>query len=156
MNVFHLLPGCHVERICQIDPTGLQLEARGVRDGACCPACGIWSEAGHGSYQRRPADLPLLGRSVQIALRVRRFRCHNAACGRRTFAERLPGLIAAYARRTRRLATAQGAVAVALGGESGARLLPRLAMTTSADTLLRLVRALPLPTRLTPTALGGG
>ena len=154
MNVFHLLPDCHIERICQIDPTGLQLEARGVRDGARCPACGGWSEAGHGSYQRRPADLPLLGRSVHIALRVRRFRCHNTACGRRTFAERLPGLVANHARRTRRLATAQSAVAVALGGEAGARLLPRLAMNTSADTLLRLVRAQRLPVGPTPIALG--
>lgn len=154
MNVFHLLPGCHVERVCQIDPTGLQLDARGVRAGARCPVCGVWSEAGHGGYQRRPADLPVFGRSVRISLRVRRFRCRNAACARRTFGERLPGLLAAHARRTRRLAAAQGAVAVALGGEAGARLLPKLAMPTSADTLLRLVRALPLPAAFTPTALG--
>lgn len=154
MNVFHLLPGCHVERIHRIDPTSLQLQAHGMRGGARCPACGVWSEAGHGSYQRRPADLPLLGRSVRIALRVRRFRCHNPACGRRTFAERLPGLLADHARRTRRLAAAQGAVAAALGGEAGARLLPRLAMVTSAATLLRLVRQQPLPVTSTPTVLG--
>ncbi len=154
MNTFHLLPGCRIERTHQISPSGLQLQAQGVRGGARCPACGVWSEAGHGRYLRHPADLPLLGRSVQIALRVRRFRCHNADCACRTFAERLPGLIAAYARRTRRLAAAQSAVAVALGGEAGARLLPRLAMATSADTLLRSVRALPLPATPTPVALG--
>ena len=154
MNVFHLLPGCHVEHVRQLGPAGLQLEARGVRGGARCPVCGVWSEVGHGSYQRRPADLPLLGRSVQIALRVRRFRCRNAACARRTFAERLPGLIAAHARRTHRLAAAQGAVAVALGGEAGARLLPRLAMPAGADTLLRLIRRRPLPANTIPTALG--
>lgn len=153
MNALHLLPGCHIERIHRIDPSRLQLEARGVRNGSARPECGVWSEAGHGSYQRQPADLPVVGRSVQIALRVRRFRCRNRACERRTFAERLPGLIAAQARRTRRLA-AQGAVAVALGGEAGARLLPQLAMTTSADTLLRLVRARPLATGSTPVALG--
>ncbi len=151
MNAFHLLPGCRIERIHRIELSDLQLEARGVRDGARCPVCGVWSEAGHGSYQRRPADLPLLGRSVQIALRVRRFRCHNPTCEHRTFGERFPGLIAV---RTRRLAAAQGAVATALGGEAGARLLPRLAMPTSADTLLRLVRALPLASDPTPTALG--
>ena len=125
-----------------------------MRGGAHCPACGVWSEAGHGSYQRQPADLPLWGKAVQIVLRVRRFCCHNATCSRRTFAERLPGLLAAHSRRTHRLTAAQSAVAVALGGEAGARLLPRLAMPTSADTLLRLVRALPLPTAPTPTALG--
>ena len=94
--------------------------------GRVVQRAGSGGEAGHGSYQRRPADLPLLGRSVQSVLRGRRFRCRNAACGRRTFAERLSGLVAAHARRTRRLAAAQSAVAVALGGEAGARLLPRL------------------------------
>ena len=154
MKASYLLPGCRIERIRQVDPTTLQLEAHGVRDGARCPACGVWSGAGHGSYQRRPADLPLLGKIVQIVLRVRRFCCYNVACARRTFAVRLPGLLAAYARRTRRLAAAQGAVAVALGGEAGARLLPHLGMTTSADTLLRLVRALPLPAAPPLRALG--
>ena len=52
------------------------------------------------------------------------------------------------------MAEAQGAVAVALGGEAGARLLPRLAMATSADTLLRLVRARPLAVVPAPAALG--
>ena len=85
---------------------------------------------------------------------MRRFCCHNAACARRTFAERLPALLATHARRTHRLAAAQGAVAVALGGATGARLLPRLGRATSADTLLRLVRALPLPAAPAPAALG--
>ncbi len=58
MNAFHLLPGCRVERIHRADPSGFRLEAHGARDGAHCPACGVWSEAEHGSYQRRPADPP--------------------------------------------------------------------------------------------------
>ena len=107
MNSLHLLPGCRVERINQVDPTTLHLEAHGVRGGARCPDCGVWSEAGHGSYQRHPADLPLLGKVVQIVLRVRRFCCHNVTCARHTFTERLP-----------------------LGGAAGARLLPRLAAFT--------------------------
>jgi len=43
----------------------------------------------HSRYYRRPADLPSLGRAVRVSLRVRRFYCRNAACSRRTFAERL-------------------------------------------------------------------
>ena len=154
MNALHLLPGCRVERIHPVDSTRLQLEACGVRGGARCPACGVWSEAGHGSDQRQPADLPLLGKAVQIVLRVRRFCSLNGTSSRRTFADRLPGLLAAHARRTHRLTAAQSAVAVALGGEAGARLLPRLAMAASADTLLRLIRQLALPAAPTPTALG--
>ncbi len=54
-------------------------------------------------------------------------------------------MVAPHARRTGRLAKAQGRVGAALGGESGAKLLQHLAMPTSADTVLRLIRRLPLP-----------
>ena len=81
---------------------------------------------------------------------MRRFYCRDAACPRRTFAERLPELVAPHARRTRRLAEAQGRVGAALGGEASARLLPRLAMPASADTVLRLVRRMPLPAQPEP------
>jgi hypothetical protein len=78
-------------------------------------------------------------------LLVRRFHCRNPACPRRTFAEPLPNLLAPRARRTRRLATAQSGVGVSCGGEAGARLLHRLGMPASADTVPHLVRAIPLP-----------
>ena len=74
------------------------------------------------------------------------FAATTLACARRTFAER-----SARSARGPRAAHppadggAQSAVAVALGGEAGARLLPRLAMATSADTLLRLIRRLRCP-----------
>jgi transposase len=45
-------------------------------------------------------------------------------------------------------------VGIALSGEAAARLLQRLAMPTSADTVLRLVRALPLPEAEAPRVLG--
>ena len=73
----------------------------------------------HSRYRRRPADLPALGIQVRVGLRVRRFYCRTAACARRTFAERLPELVAPRARRTRRLAEAQGRVGAVLGGEAG-------------------------------------
>lgn len=95
--------------------------------GALCPSCQTPSTAVHGSYVRRPADLPSAGRVVQLELRVRRFCCRNPECSRRTFAERPVRLLAAQARRTRRLATAQCAVAITTGAEAGARLLKPLA-----------------------------
>jgi zinc-finger of transposase IS204/IS1001/IS1096/IS1165 len=52
------------------------------------------SNAVHSRYSRNPADLPSLGRGIRLVLRVRRFYCRNAACPRRTFAERLPRLLA--------------------------------------------------------------
>ena len=43
---------------------------------------------------------------------------------------------------------------MALGGESAARLLPHLAMPASADTVLRLVRAVSPPERQSPRVVG--
>src|SRR5437763_6425975 len=151
MNKLCPMPGCRVEQITREDPGFLSITAKGTRPGGRCPGCGRASRAVHSRYRRRPADLPALGRAVGVELCVRRFHGRDAARGRRTFAERLPG---PRARRTGRLAEAQGRVGVALGGEAGARLLQGLAMATSADTVLRLVRGLPLPEPEPPRAVG--
>lgn len=66
----------------------------------------------------------------------------------------MDGLLAARARRTDRLAAAQGRVALMTGGEGGARLLDHLGMPASPDTLLRLVKRMPLPPTPAPRALG--
>ena len=144
------MPGCRVDAIASPDPDPLHVDARGTRPGGRCPECGRASRAVHSRYRRHPSDLPSLGRYVRVALRVRRFYCRNPPCTRRTFAERLQELVMPHARRTCRLATAQGRVGVALGGEAGARLLRHLAMPTSADTVLRLIRRMPLPEVDTP------
>lgn len=112
------------------------------------------SRAVHSRYRRNPADLPSLGRRVGLSLRIRRFYCRNAECGRRTFAERLPDLVVPHARRTCRLVAAQARVGVALGGNAGSRLLRHLAMPASADTILRLVHGLPLPLQEAPRVVG--
>ena len=58
------------------------------------------------------------------------------------------------ARRTRRLAQAQTRIGLAARGEAGARLTDHLGMQTSPDTILRLVRRLPLPSADRPRAVG--
>ena len=108
----------------------------------------------HSRYDRHPADLPALGRIVSVRLCVRRFYCRDTACARQTFAERLPDLIMPFARRTRRLAEAQGQVGGALRGEASARLLSRLFMPTSADTVLRLLKGMPLPDQAVARVVG--
>ena len=108
----------------------------------------------HSRYRRHPADLPSLGRAVRVSLRVHRFYCRNAACPRQTFAERVSELMVPFARRTRWLAEAQGRTGAALGGEAGARLLSRLSMPASADTVLRLLNRMPLPDQTDPRVVG--
>jgi hypothetical protein len=147
-------PDCRVEQVTRAGPERVELAVRTTRPEAFCPTCLTPSHAVHSWYRRHPADLPSLGHAVCLDLLVRRFYCRNPACPRQTFAEPLPELLSRRARRTRRLATAQGQVGVTCGGEAGARLLQRLAMPTSADTVLRLVRALPLPLNETPRAVG--
>ncbi len=106
---------------------------------ASCPDCGVTSERLHSRYRRLLSDLPWQGRPVTLHVHARRFRCLNPACSRQTFAERLSGTAPAAARRTERLGDLQGHLGLALGGEAGMRLAERLAMPTSADTLLRLI-----------------
>ncbi|MGF7206196.1 transposase, partial [Skermanella aerolata] len=57
-------------------------------------------------------------------------------------------------RRTIRLAEAQRCIALHAGGEAGARLAARLAMPVSGDTLLRLIRAAPIPVAPSPRVIG--
>ena len=142
-----------MEQTTHVGLNHLHIAVRGTNPGSRCPNCGRASRAVHSRYQRRPADLPSLGRRVRIGLRVRRFYCRNVNCVRHTFAERLPELVKPHARRTDRLAEAQSQVGLVLGGEAGARLLSQLAMPASADTMLRLVRDVPLPELETPHAV---
>jgi transposase len=148
------IPDCRIEQITPDGPTHLHIAARSFPRGRRCPDCGRVSRAVHSRYKRRLADLPSLGRSVSVHLRVRRFYCRNTDCARRTFVERLPKLVAPFARRTDRLAAAQAQTGLALGGEASARLLCGLSMPASADTVLRLIKAAPLPDQPVPRVIG--
>ena len=94
MTDLHLLPGCRIREITRPDASNIQIAAEARQRSGRCPDCGEPSHAVHSRTVRRPADLPCLGRQVRLELAVRRLYCRNAACSRRTFVERLPGLIA--------------------------------------------------------------
>src|SRR5215467_2567907 len=68
-----------------------------------CPFCHGRSTRIHSRYVRSVADLPWMGCAVRLELHVRRFFCSNAQCQRYIFTERLPTVVAPYARRTTRL-----------------------------------------------------
>jgi transposase len=100
------------------------------------------------------ADLPCLGRRVQLRVRARHFYCVNPVCPRKTFAERLEGTARVYARRTERLTAALLGLVYEGGGEAGAREARRLGMPVSGDTLRRIIHRLPLPPASSPTVVG--
>ncbi|MFF2404700.1 hypothetical protein ACWCY1_02745 [Streptomyces goshikiensis] len=114
----------------------------------------MWSRRIHNSYPRFPADVPSGGRRVALCLRVRRFLCLVISCGRRTFAEQLPGLTRRYGRRTGRLRTTLAAVGLALAGRAGARVARAFGVSVSRSTVLRLVKASPDPEIPTPRVVG--
>jgi transposase len=127
----------------------------GARAGeAACTGCGTVSRRVHSSYGRHLGDTASGGQEVAIDLQVRRFFCGNGECGKKTFAEQVPGLTARYGRRTSGLEAVLRAVAMALGGRAGARLAGRLACGVSRSTMVRLIRAAPDPEYPVPVVLG--
>jgi transposase len=123
----------------------VQVQLTAMAPTALCPDCATPSSSVHSHYQRRLADLPWGALAVRLQLLVRKFVCRRVTCARRIFTERLPDVAAPYARNTMRLVNALRAIGMALGGNAGARLAARLRLPTSASTLLRLVRAAPMP-----------
>jgi transposase len=137
-----------------ITPELIGIAARCTRPAAPCPCCGALSGHVHSRYVRTIADLPWQGRRVVLRLTARRFRCTTAGCTRAIFCERFPAALAPHARTTGRLTEVHRLIGFALGGEPGARLCRPLAVPTSPDTLLRRVKATPLPERPAPRVLG--
>ncbi|GHD75387.1 hypothetical protein GCM10010336_51080 [Streptomyces goshikiensis] len=129
-----------------VSDDAVHIEARSTVAGAICRI--------HNSYLRFPADVPSGGRRVALCLRVRRFLCLVISCGRRTFAEQLPGLTPRYGRRTERLRTTLAAVGLAPAGRAGARVARAFGVSVSRSTVLRLVKALPDPEIPAPRVVG--
>jgi transposase len=156
MRIKQLFPHLKSLRIEQITigPQGVTLSIAVQRRSARCPLCGSRSRRVHSRYHRTLADLPISGRRAVLIVLVRRFRCLIPTCPRQIFAARLPNLAAPFARRSQPLQHALEQVGCALGGEAGARLARCLGMPTSPDTLLRLIRAAPVPDPGQPHIIG--
>jgi len=60
-----------------------------LRESSLCPLCSLPSTSIHSYYRRHPMDLPCAGRPIRLLLTVRKFFCHNQACSRKIFTERV-------------------------------------------------------------------
>ena len=114
-----------------------------VEQEPICPLCGEPSHSLHSRYCRCLQDLPWQGVAVQLWATVGRFRCRNSCCRRKVFCERLPAVARAYARQTDRTSEIIRLIGYVAGGLPGQRLLARLSITTSDDTVLRRVHRKP-------------
>jgi transposase len=119
-----------------------------------CPGCGQESGWVHSRYVRHVADEAVGGRPVVIDLSVRRLYCENSGCVKTTFVEQVEGLTERYQRRTPALRRVIEAVAVALAGSAGARLLAVLHYALTWASVLNCLMRIALPDRAVPKVAG--
>lgn len=147
-------PTCLHLKLLDASSTTITAVVITTSEEAECPLCHRYSTRIHSRYERAVADLPWMGCAVRMALHVRRFFCCNPECARQIFTERLPTVVAPYARRTTRLTDVFTLIGFALGGEAGKRLVAGMGLAASPDTLLRLIRGQAEQAVPTPRVLG--
>ncbi len=152
-SILHLPAGI---TITSVHPSATELVVRIACHIASmpCPECHQPSTRIHGNYQRTVADLPCAGRSVILALTVRKFVCSTPTCSHKIFTERLAGLVQPYARMTSRLIALVQAFGLVAGGQMGTRLADRTGIATTPPTLLRHLMQLPAPVTRAVRVLG--
>ena len=128
----------HIER----DSDRFRLRVHAEQEPSC-PVCGEVSWSRHSVYSRRLQDFPWQGVAVELWASVGRFRCRNSSCPRKIFCERLPRIARVYGRQTERASEIVRLIGYVAGGLPGQRLLARLSISTSDDTVLRRVREKP-------------
>jgi transposase len=153
-----LLPAAaelHVETL-EFDAAApaLSLTVTSIQADPRCPQCCQAATRVHSRYGRTLADLPWADLPMRLQLQVRKFFCATRDCPRRIFTERLPSVVAPWARRTTRLAARQRHTGLAVGGAAGARLNTHLAQPASRNTMLALIRSTPEADHPTPRVLG--
>lgn len=135
-------------------PSKIMLTLTSTQMSPICPACHHQATRVHSHYSRTLADLAWAQIPVCLHLQVRKLFCETRDCPRRIFTERLPSVVAPWARRTTRLAEQQRHIGLTTGGSAGARLGTHLNQPASRNTFLHLVRTTPQQDQPPPRVLG--
>ena len=122
------------------DDSLIKIVVRSILPTTNCPNCQQSSNSLKAHYLRSVSDLPWHGVKIKLLLKVRKFRCRNDLCSRKVFCERLPKIVAKYARRTVRLNEVISFLAFSLGGRGGAKGSQKLNISVGKDTLIRTIR----------------
>jgi transposase len=133
-------PGPGIQVLEAEKPNGSWVvSAVGLGSGRC-PDCESLSTSRHSRYVRHLQDLPVQGITVTLRVKLSRWRCRDRGCERKTFSDLLPRIAQPFARRTRRVSELAQLVGHAAGGRPAERLMTRLGLPQSDDTILRQLK----------------
>ena len=121
----------------ELTEDGYEVDLEDRRAEGSCPDCGAYSKRSHGWHRRTLQDLPIAGRPVRHRMNLRRWRCVNKRCSRRTFTQADGTVFDRHGRRTLRFDEIVFHMGRALGGLPAERLFARLGLSISDDTVLR-------------------
>lgn len=118
--------------------------ARLVSSGACCPDCGRFCHRRHSFTTRRLKDFSGIHQVFRLNIQVPKWFCDNSICQRSIFTERLPWAIS-HSRRTLRTERVLSTLMLAMSAKEAERVTTVLGFRISHDTLLRVLRRVPVP-----------
>lgn len=137
----HWAPSAEVTigRVTQFGTGGWEVSCS-LKPQGICPDCGTRSKTRHGWRHRGLQDFPAHGAAVTLKLRVCKWRCGSPDCRRHTFSDEIQAVAMPHARRTLRAAQIINHLGHATGGRPAERLLHRLGIGVSDDTVLRQLK----------------
>ena len=110
-----------------------------------CPECQFITSRVHSYYTRIPHDISFGFFRLRLNLTVRRMRCVNKSCNRKTFAERMPEFLPFHAQRTLRQTQLLKCLVFEVNGEASSRICLHIRNCASSDTLTRIASRTDLP-----------
>jgi len=114
----------------------ISLKSRAKSAG--CPLCGSVSASKHATQKRVLADTPIRGKAVKLLLAAYQWNCENSDCVCKVFNGGL-GLAENYRVRTAALDQLILAVASEFSSEGASRILKRMGVSASNDTIDKLI-----------------
>ncbi len=133
-------PGPGIQVLTAENPNGSWIVNAAGSGSGRCPDCASVSTSHHSRYVRHLQDLPVQGVTVALSVKLNRWRCRNRGCERKTFSDLIPRIARPFARRTRRVSELAHLVGYAAGGRPAERLITRLGLPQSDDTILRQLK----------------
>lgn len=137
----HFFPEKYLELTDVIDGSDMiVIHLKSITRECKCPSCGTISTKRHGTYTRKVQDLPILGKNVQLQVKVREYDCENTECPAQTATESFDGFLSPYSRMTSRCVDFICMIALETSCEGAARICQSMSLKISGDTIIRLLQ----------------